>query len=423
MKSVIKNIGFKLLLSRARKVLAQKPEIIGITGSVGKTSTRAAITAVLSKKYIVSSHPANFNTPVGLLLSILEIDDYATSITGWIKLVWHAYRKPLPKPEILVLEFGIDAPQDMERLLSVAQPDIAVIAPIAGVHLGEKQFSTVAQIREEKLKLAHAARQFVIGNGFDHETTHKLNDELPDQCRFFGATATSHYRLDDISIGNLGTTFRIDEEYYFVPVYGKFQPQIFAPAIILGQLKSVNAADIKSALSHFQPPAGRGRIIPAKQNSVVWDFSYNSSPIAAQAALFALPEIPGYSRKIALLGQMNELGNRAIKEHLLLAKIATEQADVIIFVGGYDQEFEAGVDSKKPLYCFSNAHEAGTFLQTFLEEYDFVLVKGSQTNVYLEGAIEQILANPADKKLLCRRSDHWESVRQKHFSAQNSVHE
>ena len=169
MKTFFKKIVGKILFWRAKKVLSRTEKVIGITGSVGKTSTRAAIAAVLGKKFRVQTSPQNFNTPIGLLLSILNIEESGTGLFSWIKIVFKVFNNPLPEPEILILEFGIDAPGDMAKLLKICAPFLAVLTPIALAHAADGQFENLEKIRAEKLRLARAARQ-IIANDFDTET-------------------------------------------------------------------------------------------------------------------------------------------------------------------------------------------------------------------------------------------------------------
>lgn len=419
MKTFFQKIFFRILLRRAKKVLRTPKIIIGITGSVGKTSTRMAIASVLAEKWRVQTSSQNFNTPIGLLLSILKIEESGSGVFSWAKIFLNATTKPLPHPQILVLEFGVDAPGDMTELLHVCTPSVAVMTPISLSHMSEGQFPDVAAIRTEKIQLAIAARKVII-NGFDRETADFLRKIIPEKIESFGESHSDILEITKIQTENNGTSFLAGGEKYWIPVFGHFQAQIFAPAIILGLQNGLSPRQIQNAFSKILPPKGRGRIFSLKNRSTALDFSYNSSPKASQAVLKSLPEIEGFSRKIAVLGSMNELGKYASEEHQKLGKIAAEYADFLIFVGNFSEDFTRGVNGKKPLSCFSDSLSAVHFLQKELKENDLVLFKGSQNGVFLEEALARLLRNPKDAKNLCRQSANWKKKKEQFFALKKS---
>ncbi|QQS59734.1 UDP-N-acetylmuramoyl-tripeptide--D-alanyl-D-alanine ligase [Candidatus Peregrinibacteria bacterium] len=408
----MKKLFLFLLSLRARKVLTTATSVIGITGSIGKTTTRMAIAHILSSYFRVQTSPQNFNTPIGLLLTILKKETLPESRGEWLSLLWNVFSQPLPHPEILVLEYGIDTPGDMDDLLVITTPDIAVMTPITPVHMAEGQFSSVNDIRREKLKLAHAAKKMVIGNAFDAETTEELQRLRSDSLILFGENTeyspfTKGVLLKNIISNSDGISFTLDGEVYKAPLIGTFQAQIVAPAILIARMFGLPSETIRDSLSTFSPPSGRGRIFEGIHNSRIWDFSYNSSPAATSAVLSAFGTIGITGRKIALLGNMNELGELAFSEHVRLGETAAKYVDELVFVGKNAEAFAKGVAEKVPLRCFEDANKAGNFLQSSLKEGDFLLVKGSQNKVFLEKAIRMLLKNPNDEKHLCRNSKRW----------------
>ncbi|MFH1822992.1 MAG: Mur ligase family protein, partial [Patescibacteria group bacterium] len=145
-------LQFKLKIL-AKLILAKyKPDIIGVTGSVGKTSTKEAIYTVLNTKFKVRKNIKNYNNEIGLPLTIIGIDSPGKSIFGWIVVFWRAFFLLIFKdknyPKILILEMGVDRPGDMKYLISIAKPKIGVVSLIGPVHL--EFFNSLDNIQKEK---------------------------------------------------------------------------------------------------------------------------------------------------------------------------------------------------------------------------------------------------------------------------------
>lgn len=412
MKVFFRSLVIGLLLLRARAVRKRVNTVIGVTGSVGKTSTRMAIAHLLSEDYAVQTSAANFNTPIGLILSLLDIPKTGSSPFGWVLLVLSAFVKKLPSPDILVIEYGIDAPGDMDELLEIILPDILVVTPISLVHTAKGQFGSIEDNRAEECKLIERVSHVIL-NGFDSETTdYCIRHKSPDQSlQIFDAKMRGDVTIVYTGTGEKGITFLLDGDSFSTPVFGAFHVQVFAPAIMLAKKFGVSIDRIRKQLAGFEPPPGRGRIFEGVNGSLLWDFSYNSSPLAAREALLTLADITWAKRRIALLGTMNELGDLALQEHETLGKIAAKSADELVFVGTHAEDFVRGVAGQKPVHVFADARQAGGFLSKTVQERDFVLVKGSQNGVFLELAVAMLLADPGDEARLCRRSTYWDKVR------------
>ncbi len=416
MKQKLKKIIFEMLLTRAKKVLDQTKSVIGVTGSVGKTSTRMAIATVLSERWRVQTSSQNFNTPMGLLLSILNIEESGYTVFSWTKILFKIFIHPLPNPQILVLEFGVDAPGDMLELLRICTPYTAVLTPITLAHSAKGQFSNVSSVRAEKIQLAIAAKK-VIANDGDEETAQFLRKNLQEKTEFFGESKNDVLEIKEIQTEENGISFFAGKEKYTVPVFGHFQAQVFAPAILLGLQNGLSPRQVQKALFRFSPSTGRGRILKGKNGSTLWDFSYNSSPAAAKAVLESLEEFRGFSRKIAVLGTMNELGDFASEEHEKLGMIAAKYVSEVIFVGNFSEEVRKGINGKCPFFVCKNAKAAGKFLdKKNLRKGDLLVFKGSQNGVFLEEAIKEILENPEDTSEICRQTKSWQIKKREIFS-------
>ncbi len=341
------------------------PIIIGVTGSAGKTSTVAAITAILKKKYTVKSTDGT-NSETGIPLSILGLKMTDYSPLAWLRVLVLA---PLfiihnSKFDILVAEMGIDFlvwPKNMDYLLSIVQPKIGVFLNALPAHT--EQMGSVENILMEKSKLI---------------------ESLPTSGT---ALVNSSY--------NIKTKAKI--------IKFKDDGTPIPPALAVGKIFGINK------MPPFELPAGRGRIFSGINGSKLIDSSYNSSPIPLANALEKLLQEKG-KRKIAVLGDMRELGDITESEHKKIAKLAATTADIVITVGPLWKEY---ANFK---YQFANSYQAGKFLQNYLKPGDLVLFKGSQNTIFLETSVEMCLANKSDISKLCRRGKFWDKQREKYSS-------
>lgn len=156
-----------LLFIPARRILTKnKPIIIGITGSVGKTTTKDLITQVLSQKYTVQTAKRSFNTPLGLVLTILGFSESPKkNPLKWLSLFAYAFFSPKPRFDVLVLEMGADTPGNIEELVSYIQPHYGLITHVNENHIADGQFNSINQIFEEKTKLITHTSATVWLNG------------------------------------------------------------------------------------------------------------------------------------------------------------------------------------------------------------------------------------------------------------------
>ncbi len=414
MKTLFKKIIIALLLSRAQKVLASKPKVIAITGSMGKTTCKKAVQHVVSQKYVTLSSAEGFNTEIGTLLTLLgEKESGFTSPFKWGHIIWRCFTKKLPAPRVIVLEFGVDAPGDMKALLKIVTPDIAVITNVAPVHLSEDQFTTIDDIADEKMKLLQniSSSSVAIYNS-DNPFIAQRTKLIHAKKISYGSDIASAYYVHEMHTSQKGISFEVtnkqNSQNYTIPLFGTYHWTALVPAIIIGRLLGISLSESVQSLQNFSPPSGRGRILEGKKGSILWDHSYNSAPEATTAALKELRHLPG-KRKIALLGNMNELGKKSPGYHRDLGKIAAEYADEIFFVGKEAKSFLQGVQKKRPVTVFPSAQEAGKALKKVLQKGDFVLIKGSQNGVFLERAVRQLLLHSKDQVLLCRQGEYWKS--------------
>ncbi len=423
MKKFFKKLVLFILKKLAKKRIKKfKGKIIAVTGSVGKTSTKDAIYAVLNSQFKVKYSKKSMNSDFGLLLTILDIDSGFSSATKWtwylLKGFYHSFMTD--HSEVLLLEMGVDAPGDMDFLLSIVGPDIVVMTNIFPVHLAEGQFSNLEEIFNEKKKLVDELKEdgVAILNTDNHFLEGLAKTGNKKNTISFGKNRDANYWASRINTNTNGTQFILHngEDRYEVssPVLGKYQIYVLLPAIICGVKMGMSMENAILALGRYTLPPGRMSLIPAINNATILDSSYNSSPTALKEALEVLKELGADKRKIAVLGNMNELGEEEEKLHKMIGEIIPKYADVLITVGSLAGVFtkeaiKKGLDEKS-VFEFKTSNEAAEFFKEKVKAGDVILVKGSQNKVRLERFVKELMATPSDaKKLLVRQEKVWQA--------------
>lgn len=420
MKSLLRYPVAAFLRFCARRKLAHvRPKIVAITGSVGKTSTREAIFTVLSSKYTVKRAVKNFNTEFGVPFTILNQKSSGISFFSWIaicaRVLFELFRTE--NYQFLVLEMGIDAPGDMDALLKITFPDVAVMTQISEVHMDSGQFTDLSGIFDEKKKLVFALPDdgVTILNR-DDSLIAGLDKDFSGQKLWYGKTPAADLYTNYVDQDERGLSgeivFRGRHAAFSFPIFGKHHMYVLLPAIACGLLHDIPLAECIKALEHFSLPPGRMNMIAGIHGSSIIDSSYNASPSSVAAALQVLSEVAKEKRKIAVLGNMNELGSVSEREHRRIGHIVGRYADLLITVGESARLIaeEAGLHGI-PTDCistFDTPDEAAFYLRNLILEGDVILVKGSQNNVRLEKLVKEIMAQPERaEELLVRQGSEW----------------
>lgn len=423
MKEIFKKIVFWLLKLMAKRRLKKfEGKIVAVTGSIGKTSTKEAIFTVLNSRYKVRKSKKSMNSEFGLLLTILDIESGYRSVRKWSWFLamafWHSFFKD--HSEIMLLELGVDAPGDMDFLTSMVKPDIVVMTNIFPVHLAEGQFKDLQDIFEEKKKLVEGMKEEgrAILNIDNVYLEHFAKERGKKGTTTFGKEKEADYWASSVKTSVEGTSFILHhkEKRYEVKtqVLGEYQAYVFMPAIICGNILDMSIEDCIIALERYSLPPGRMNIIPAKNEATILDSSYNSSPEALKEALKVLKETAGDKRKIAVLGNMNELGEETKILHEMVGEIVPNFADVLLTVGN-DAKLIAEKALQKEMkkenvHKFDSATAAADFFKKKIKKDDVILVKGSQNRVRLERFVKELMLNPEDaKKLLVRQEKVWQA--------------
>ncbi|MEK7190550.1 MAG: Mur ligase family protein [Patescibacteria group bacterium] len=434
MKTIFKKIITYILKIESQLVLWKyEPKVIAITGSVGKTSTKDAIYAVLSGISYVRKSEKSFNSEIGLPLTVLGIPNGWNNPLVWLKNILKGlwlFLWPHKYPKWLVLEVGVGKPGDMKKTASWLETDAVIITAIGETPAHIEFFNSRKHLVEEKSRLIKTLKidGLLVLNADDEAVlemkTHTKNRAITygfkKEADILGSSESIFYNDKNKPEG---ITFRVDEEGHSLPViiegvFGRNHVYASLATLALSSGLKFNMLDAINALKNYDVPPGRMRLLKGINDSLIIDDTYNSSPFACESALKTLGEIKHQGRKIAILGDMLELGKHTIEAHKNIGKLARENADVLIVIGPRakaikEGAIDAGMGPENPrhgganIFEFLDSREAGEFIKTFAQKGDLALVKGSQA-MRMERVVEAILLDQKNKnKLLVRQDDEW----------------
>lgn len=339
--------------------------VVGITGSVGKTSTKDMIACVLSKKYNVLKTQGNFNNEIGLPLTMLNLTS---------------------AHEAAVIEMGMSGFGEISRLTAIARPQIAVVTNIGVSHI--EKLGSQQGILKAKLEILEGLHRdgLVVLNG-DDVLLGELNSSLTERTVFYGMSDGLDYVATDYkSMGEEGTQFTIkynaESFQVHIPVPGIHNVYNALAAIAVGIEMKMSMSMILEGVSEYSPGNMRQNILSHNGIKIIND-AYNASPQSMQAAINVLEEISSASRSIAVLGDMLEMGEMARELHYSVGSfIKDKKIDYLISVGNDAKNYtkavaDSGNETIK-LRHFDNNQDALKFVLGILEKGDYILVKGSR---------------------------------------------
>lgn len=415
-----------LLEWEARLILKKyKPKIIGVTGNIGKTSTKDAIASVLSKKFFVRKSDKSYNSEIGVPLTVLGVSSGWSNPLIWVKNLLEGLSLIIFKadyPEWLVLEIGADRPGDIEHTVSYLTLNIGVVTYVGDLPVHVEFFPSQKALVKEKTFVATAPGPggLVILN-HDNPTVLAMQEKAHVPVLTFGFSDAATIRASHEHITYKdgvpdGVTFKVDYQGKSVPiringVLGRHIVYTVLPAILVGAYQGMNLIEIIEAIQEYVPPPGRSRIVPGVKGTTIIDDTYNSSPDALAAALLNLKELETAGKKYAVLGDMMELGKHTIEAHSKAGREAYEAADVLFAVGQRarfmaEAAEEAGMPRER-IFTFDDSETAGRELQDMIKSGDTILVKGSQY-MRMERVVLEIMAHPeAAETMLVRQSKEW----------------
>jgi len=429
MKLFLKKIIVTLLEWEARLVLRKyKPRIIAVTGSVGKTTTKDAIYALLAPSFHVRKSEKSFNSEIGIPLTILGVPNAWSNTVQWVKNLVEGFGLILLSsdyPRILVLEVGADRPGDIKHVASWLTPQTVVLTRFPDVPVHVEYFESPEHLIEEKMHLVKAvAPAGTLILNFDDPQTQSIS--LPSKGSMLtygmhdGADVVGTQVVDVYDTAGVvcGISFHVayqhsSEQIVLNGVLGKQHIYPTLAALAVGISEGLTLSAMADELKEYAPPPGRMRLIKGINESLIIDDTYNASPVATLEALSVLATIKTEGNKIAVLGDMLELGNYSVPAHKEIGALVAQSADRLVTVGirsHYTAEMANKKRMKKKSITITNdSREAGNKLKGNIGKGDVILVKGSQS-MRMERVVEMLMAEPEKaKELLVRQDDVWRS--------------
>ena len=351
--------------------------VVGITGSVGKTSTKDIVASVMAKKYKVLKTQGNLNNQIGLPLTILQLKDH----------------------EALVIEMGMGNLGEISTLTKIAKPGVAIITNVGTSHIGN--LGSRENILKAKLEILDGLKEngtLIINN--DNDLLHKWNEENKKASVVtFGIDQVSDIMAKNIELNENSSIFDVefngDVSKLKVNVGGKHFVYNSLCATLVGKVFNIPINDIKDAIENFELTKSRMEILKKGDITIIND-CYNASFDSMKASIEYL-KAQKEGRKIAVLGDMLELGSYSKQLHENVGIVVGENKLDILITVGKEAEFIAdsaisnGIDEKN-VFCFKNNQDAISKINEIKKKDDIILVKASNGMNFKE-IVEKIMAN------------------------------
>ncbi len=454
MKQQLVNALLSYLRYFAKQAIKKnRPTIIGITGTAGKSSTREIVATILKDHY--PTHVVSGNSETGIPLGILGIKLHSLgfqtpikSIIDWLRILCLAPFKTqsLKGIQYLIVEMGIDdpyPPRNMEYLLTIVIPDIAIFLNTFSGAVHSMQFEKVlptdrvlSDIEKRELKtqaiaaekakiitqshckvgIYNADNEYVVGALRSHmHSNHTLLS--------FGKDNKNDISYAGYEVSTKGTTFfyavknHKEKITITLPKYilqEEYQQSI-AAAFLAALQTPLKPAQIAASLEKkFSLPNSRASIFEGIHNSLIIDSSYNASRPTIEGMLHLLEQLKKQTKRkiVFLFGDMRELGNESQHEHEIVAKKMSGIVDYLFLVGPQTREYvlpiiQSNEKDFKEIRWFDNSIRAGEYLAENLPKDSILLAKGSQNTIFLEEAVKILLKNKSDGEKLCRQEEYW----------------
>lgn len=387
MKSILKNILVKILASQVRRLRKNHNfKIIGVAGSIGKTSTKLAIAKVLVSEKRVRFQEGNYNDIVSVPLVFFGHKmPNLWNIFAWVSiLIKNEFQIIFYYPfDIVVVELGTDGPEQIINFKKYLKLDIAVLTAIAPEHM--EFFKNIKNVAEEEWSVRYFSDLVFVNRD--------LCKVLPED-------------FDHEKIVFYGKEFDIDYESEIISPVQLYSINI---AIIIAKKFDISGEKMKESINKIQSFAGRFQRLKGIKNSTIIDDTYNASPDAVKIALDALYHYVG-PQKIAILGMMNELGESSAEEHKKVGRYCNPKfLDWVITIGKDANLYLSPAAERNGcnVYKAQNSIDAGNFVSQILKENAVVLAKGSQNGVFAEESIKPLLAHKSDISKLVRQDKNW----------------
>jgi UDP-N-acetylmuramoyl-tripeptide--D-alanyl-D-alanine ligase len=358
-------------LARHTRLRAEIP-VVAVTGSVGKTTTKDMTAALLAARGPVLKTEGNLNNQYGLPLTLLRLEDRHTAA---------------------VLELGMSAAGELRALSAIAAPDVAVITRVAPVHL--EFFASLGAIADAKAEILEGLVQggAAVLNG-DDPLVAERGRRHTGRVVWFGRDRRYDVSAENWRGSPAGMRFDLVVEGrkhdVALPLHGEHFVTNFLAAAAAAWALGLTPEALADAATHLAPARHRGEVLRLQGGVTLIDDCYNSNPVAVEAALAALQLAKG-ARRVAVLGDMRELGASAEALHRAAGESAAAHADLVIGVGALARHLADAAAATRPTLHFEDADAAAAAIGDVVKPGDAVLVKGSR-GVHLEKVVDALSA-------------------------------
>lgn len=331
--------------------------VIAITGSNGKTTTKDMMAAILGTRYHVLKTEGNFNNFIGLPLTLFRLNK---------------------NHDMAVVEMGMNHKGEIDRLSKIAEPNVGVITNVGSAHIKNfKNQRDIACVKGELL--AHLPKKGTAILSPDN-SYRSLLKKISRAQKMLMCGTSSHI------VSNLGglsfeTILNRRKVSFHLPIPGKQNATNALLAIKVGEIFSISPQKMQKGFSSFHPAGKRMETLKLSDGIDVINDCYNANPDSMQAAFEFLQEVGEGRRKVALLGDMLELGQRSKREHILLGqKVAQAGAALLVAVGLHGPDMMRGASERglQKFFLFKTAEEAASVVVSLIQSNDLILVKGSR---------------------------------------------
>ena len=385
-----------LALHQLAKAMRQSwgKKIAGVTGSVGKTTTKEILAALLGTKLRILKSEGNFNNAYGLPLTLFKLEE---------------------QHDAAVLEMGMSRRYELRDLAGIAKPDVGVMTRVAPAHL--EFFASVEEI-------ALAKRELIEGlNGKNSVAVLNADDPLvaafgaraPGRVLTYGIEQGADFRAEEIEDrGALGSAFTLVESgkrtRLELALPGRHVISNALASLAAASVWGIGAAEAKAAFRTLHAPAMRGELLQFSNGAALINDSYNSSPAALHAMIRVLASTPNFRRRILAAGEMRELGATSGDLHRAAGKFAAQaKIDWVVGVAGDAAQIVEGAVAagvpRSQTRVFGSSEEAAKFLGEFVVPGDLLLVKGSR-GVKMERVVEKLIATYAPELESAEKARH-----------------
>jgi UDP-N-acetylmuramoyl-tripeptide--D-alanyl-D-alanine ligase len=415
MKKLAKKLVAAVLGYQVKK-LRQKNnfKIVGVVGSIGKTSTKLAIANVLKAGVRVQYQEGNYNDLVSVPLIFFgqELPSLFNPL-AWIMVFWRN-QKILKQPypfDVVVVELGSDAPGQIREFKSYLNLEIGVLTSISPEHMAF--FSTLDEVAKEELAIGEFSSLTLANSDLSDEKYYK---NLPN---FLTYSIHGKGNLNLKAQAGKITVFAGQQQLLEALYENQSSVSLYnaLAATAVAYKLGMTPDQIAKGLANIKPVPGRMQRLRGVEGSLIIDDSYNSSPDAAKLALDYLYSINA-PQKIAVLGNMNELGGYSKQAHEEIGNHCDpKQLELVITIGPDANNFLAKAAEAKGCRVerFDSPYKAGDFIRPLVKQGAAILVKGSQNKVFAEEAIKPLLADQTDSEKLVRQTPQWLNVKREAF--------